>query len=238
MIWALLLVAAPTVEACLDASESAQVALREGRLTEARDGFATCAAATCPDVVRRDCVSRRALIVVPSIVLGVVDDADEALDATLRVDGVAREPGRIELDPGRHTVEVTVGARREDHEILVAEDDRDRDVRVVFARVAPVVRTTTSAPTHTRSIALTAIAGAALTTFAIVGGLGVTRYGDIEDQCGRTRTCSPDDTRATKTMFLVADVALVVGLATGIGALISWLWSGPGAEPELTASTP
>ncbi len=174
MIWALVLLAAPSVEACLDASEAAQVDVREGRVLAARAGFETCADAACPAVVRRDCASRLDTIRVPSIELAVVDDAGVPIpNARVTIDGAPRTVGRIELDPGTHTLSVVTGALRHDAELIVAEADRERAVRVVLARPEPEppIAITAPPPSNTRSIALTAVSGAALATFAIVGAL-------------------------------------------------------------------
>jgi hypothetical protein len=98
---------------CITAAEEGQAARRDGDLLRARERFASCAASSCPAVVRRDCggwlddVSRQ----VPSVVLGARDgQGRDVLDAVASVDGAVvqrrLDGSPVELNPGPHVVRV------------------------------------------------------------------------------------------------------------------------------------
>ena len=97
-------------EACLAAHTDGQKARRDGRLLEARRSFLTCAAASCPDLVKQQCVPWLADIEarIPSVVLDVRDESGRDLgDVRVSVDGTQRlerlDGRRMPLDPGMHT---------------------------------------------------------------------------------------------------------------------------------------
>lgn len=230
----LALAQAPSVEACLDASERAQVALRGGRYLAARDGFEVCVASSCPAVVRRDCRARLKATQnkLASAVVTVVDADGRELEARVQVDGRSYTNGDP-LDPGEHRVKVTANGTTHEGALRLAEGQRDHAVEIVVAPppLPPAIVAEPPPPDEgvdVPSIALTAASGLALVTFAVAGGLGVAEYNRVESSaCGRLRACTSDDTRSAKTLFFVADVALIVGITTGAGALVSWL-----SEPE------
>ncbi len=230
----LALAQAPSLDACLNASERAQVDLRAGRYLAARGGFEVCVASSCPAIVRRDCRTRLKTTQdkLASAVVTVVDADGRELEADVKVDGKGYTNGDP-LDPGEHRVKVTANGTTHQGALRLADGQRDHAVTIVLAPPPPPPAIVAVAPppdegVDVPSIALTAASGLALVTFAIAGGLGVAEYNRVESSpCGRARACTPDDTRSAKTLFFVADVALIVGLTTGVGALVSWLW-----EPE------
>ncbi|MEQ8979465.1 MAG: hypothetical protein RL846_16135, partial [Deltaproteobacteria bacterium] len=134
----LALAQAPSVEACLNASERAQVALRGGRYLAARDGFEVCVASSCPAVVRRDCRARLKATQnkLASAVVTVVDADGRELEARVQVDGRSYTNGDP-LDPGEHRVKVTANGTTHEGALRLAEGQRDHAVEIVVAPPPP-----------------------------------------------------------------------------------------------------
>jgi hypothetical protein len=100
---------AQDMDACIAASDEAVLLRKSERLMEARVPLATCAAPSCPDIVRSSCQQRLAGLnqEIPSIVFVVKDGAGHDLDAVkLMIDGspyADRLGGvAVSLDPGEH----------------------------------------------------------------------------------------------------------------------------------------
>jgi hypothetical protein len=122
-------------------NEAGQDFRRTGKLHDARSAFATCAVASCPKVVRDDCVQRlaEADAAIPTLVF-VVHDAsgDDITSFTIFLDGIPItrpvEGAAVEVDPGEHHVEFRAeGLEPIRKDLLVREGERDRRVEAVFA---------------------------------------------------------------------------------------------------------
>ena len=61
-----------------------------------------------------------------------------------------------------------------------------------------------------------AFAAAGLVVMAVFGGLTVAEHGELAEDCGATRTCTPTDIADAKTFALVSDV----GLGVAVGAAV------------------
>src|SRR5258706_2529266 len=112
-------------EACLEAFESAQRLRKDGKVRKAREDFRTCAAESCPAMVRKDCTDALAELAtrIPTVRVSARDAGGKELeDFSLEIDGeaveVAEEP--IELDPGEHVfVFVFPGGQRSERRITL-----------------------------------------------------------------------------------------------------------------------
>src|ERR1700722_8014523 len=80
------------IDACIQASETAVVLKKAGKLLEERKALSECAAASCPDPVRTSCRERLVAVVraIPTIVFGVKDARGRDLASVkLTIDGAA-----------------------------------------------------------------------------------------------------------------------------------------------------
>lgn len=189
--------ATPTKKECFSSSQIGQDLLRAGKLNDARAHFLTCAAASCPEVVRADCAEHvdevsRAL---PTVVFDARDaDGSDLSAVKVTMDGAPfldHLDGRsVPVDPGayRFTFEVE-GRAPVARSLVIREGEKERRERIVFpalaAPPAPVAPVMPSAPTPSPALpAPSASSGGTQRTVAYalgaaaVGGIGLgTAYG-------------------------------------------------------------
>ncbi len=145
----------PSTSECIDANTKGQDARREHHFSTARKLLGQCSAASCPEIVRDDCIKRLDELVraQPTIVFWVTDASGRDLVAvkvsvdgavlTERVDGTA-----LEVDPGARefTFEVA-GLPPIKQTLVVREGEKGRTEKVVLG-AAPAADT---APLATRA---------------------------------------------------------------------------------------
>lgn len=229
-------VAAPprTPAACLQAHPEAQKLRRAQRLVEARAQLLVCAAAACPDVLRRDCAQwlEEVEALLPSLLVEVRrEDGAELPSARLLVDGrpTPLGPEPLSLDPGPHVVTVTAGGTERQARVVLRPGERARRVRLVFP--APK-EANPEAPGAQRgrgaAYAALAVAAAGIASFAYLGTTGRHIERELHDRCAPT--CTDAEVDPLRWRYRLADASLVVG-AVGLGAAVYLLWPRTPAEP-------
>jgi hypothetical protein len=224
-------------DACVDAYVGAQSARKGGSLLAARRQLEMCTDAACPGMIRRDCAEWLEQVnkALPSVVLVARDEAGhDLLGATATVDGgPVRIDGRtVLLDPGKHVVRVRTAAGEQHEEaIVLAEGEHDRAVVVVFPSAVAPPAPQGPAPAEPQP----ASEGARRVPVAswVLGGLGVVALGlsgafAIRGASDRTslgcdRGCGNGQYDSVNREFIVADVALVAGVALLGAAAVVWL---------------
>lgn len=219
------------VTTCVSHYEEAQIAMRRGRLRNARGELAACLALECPTSLRSDCarwleeVTRR----MPSVVVDCLDDQGRRdVDARRSVDGVdaGTFDGRaIDLDPGPHTARCVGPHGNVDVTFSVAEGERP----VVTARPlhAP---STQPAPARRPPVSAYVFAGigvAALGAFAGFAFAGNAGKSDLEE-C--KPGCADSVIDGVRMKYIVADVSLGVSAVALGAALYLFLRQPPAAE--------
>lgn len=234
-------VAAPTVEQCVSASSAAQREQKSGSYLSARRQLEVCASVECPVVVQNDCTKWLAevLAATPSLVVVARIDGVDQRQARVLLDGhlwQAELSGRPqEVEPGVHDLTVTVGAQTRLQKLLVNVGEKNR--LVVFDFSTPAVADGPSPgpapqpsppPTVGRGapvlpVVFSGLAVAGATAFAV---LGLTGRASLEaltaQECAPTKTCNPAQVADVQRRFLVADVALGVGVVSAVVA--AWQW--------------
>lgn len=246
----LALAAAPdkrSVAACIAASEAAQTSALAGRYHEAAQRFAACSQPECPPAIRVDCARGlgQAEALAPTVVFAVRDDRGGDLpDAVLTVDGgpaLALDGKPVAIEAGKHQVRVVRGEQAVEQALVIVAGEKARAVAFVLQPAAkllvPQPRESTfevlpsPKPTEARSRA-TRVGPWVLTGVALVGGALFTGFGlagrggwlELSQRpCASSRTCLEADQAPIRQQLLVADVALGVGLAAAVGALVWWL---------------
>ncbi len=226
------------VDACISASETAQLERAAGRLESARIELSRCLASDCPALIRRDCEAYLADVekATPTVVFRVRDERGDVEGAEIRVDGAAKAvsvDGRARaFDPGPHDVEVVLANRPPVRTRFVAEETvKGRIVEIqlpVEARPSPsaTIAVPRGRPTEglttgalLATIGLAGLSVVGLGTFTIVGLGADADYRELRDTCGSR--CEPGRADDLKTRFLVADVALGVSVvALAASALV------------------
>jgi len=135
---------AQTDDACIAASEKALTLRKAGKLLDARKELSTCAASSCPDVVKVSCQQRLGELnqSLPSIVFDVKDASGRDLaNVRLAVDGAPYSDklggAAISLDPGDHefrfeVVDQTPVVRH----FVLREGEKNRREPIVVGSVA------------------------------------------------------------------------------------------------------
>ncbi len=232
---------ADEVEECAAAAEKGQELRDQSKLVEAREAIVRCAQSTCPKMVRGDCekwlpeVEAR----IPTVVLHAVDGAGGDLVAVKverngapwldELDGAAIQvnPGAIKL---RFTAE---GYEPLDKEVVVAEGQRGRIIEITLTKTGgaaapgpapkggstPPDERIDDGPGPLPWIAM-GVGVAGLGTFAITQILASGEVSDVEDGCGKTKTCTDEELDPIRTKLTISAIGLGVGIA-GVGASIA-----------------
>lgn len=201
-----------------------------------------CAQESCPALVANDCATWASEIEasLSSVVFAVSDSSgQDVVDAHIYANGrliSERADGRaIAIDPGTYTFRFEAPPRAAVEEtVSIRQSEKNRIVRVQFGVLktekpgqmalprdtqAPRAPKPRGIPTGTWVLGGVALAGAAaFTTFALLG------HGKYEDakKCRTEPDCDELDSLidAGKRDYVVADVALGVGIASATAALI------------------
>jgi hypothetical protein len=151
---------------------------------------------------------------------GRQNDALDAWRAYLNATTDERERAQIEA-------RIAILARKIDDLDRLEREKRAAEER----RAAEADRSTQPTPepaAHRRRVPVStwAFAGVAVVGFGSFGWFwwkGVDRATDLRDSCAPS--CSHDDVSSARTRFVIADVALGVGIAAGVGAIVTYLAS-------------
>jgi hypothetical protein len=226
------LAAASTAGECVSASNASAELRVDHKLRKAREQLLTCVAASCPVVVRDECMKRMDQVVaeIPTVVFHATDGEGHELSAVKvtmddevlndHLDGSA-----MALDPGEHrfTFE-TAGRPPLTKTILVHEGDKDRAEAVVLAPApsapAAPARADDGAPPRSASTMRTigfAVGGvgiAGLVVGGIFGGLALDAWGQASSECPGRVGCSAQalGNRSNAVTFsTVSDVGFIAG---------------------------
>jgi hypothetical protein len=222
--------ATPTKSECVDANTRGQEHRIAKKLHTAREDFATCATASCPELVRNDCRERLAEVnrSMPSIVVVV----PPAQGAFLTLDGasIPLDQAPLDADPGEHELTLNVpGNAPVTHRITLAE--RERQHRDVFpALVSRAVRAEpdvqkphgTTPPLRIAGIVTGAVALVGVGFGAAFGVAGFGAWNSAKTECsGSTCNLAPaladrshalDFATASDVAFVVSGVLLAAGV--------------------------
>lgn len=238
--------AAPDKKACVDAYEETQKLKKAGKLLEAKKRALVCAQSECAPVVRDDCTSWSVELdkSIPSIVLVVTDaDGKDITDAKAFIDGEEvsshKEGKAILLDPGSHKLRVErVGFDTIEQEVVAHEGDKNRSITVKFPKkggeepakgttepppgdAGPKTTTMVAKPIPGATWVLLGVGVVGLAGFATFGTMGKSKKSDL-DASGCKPACSSSDVDAAKKDFLIADIALGVGVVSlGVAAVLA-----------------
>jgi hypothetical protein len=126
--------AEPTKKQCVEANDAAQDLRQARKLRQAREKLVLCSAASCPGIVREDCVQRLSEVdaAMPSIIFEAKDAAGSDLSAvTVTLDGaplVEKLDGTpVRVDPGEHVFVLTPEGRPSvTKRLVLSEHDQGR----------------------------------------------------------------------------------------------------------------
>ena len=250
--------AEPGVSECLAASEASLKAGNEHQLRAERRSLLICAAPSCPNAVRKECMLRveQVTVAIPSLVFEAKDENGKDLSEVKvtmdsevlanRLDGSA-----IAIDPGSHTfVFETEGQKPVTKDLVVREAVKERHEEVQFGVLRTALQGATSGKNSdsgaqgtggfgTQKVIAVVAAGigaAGLITGGVFGVLALDKKKEGERIC--PAKCSTQDGvdawSAAKLDGNVATIAFAVGGVALAGGAILWFTAGsPNAPTEV-----
>jgi hypothetical protein len=216
--------------ACLASYDAGQAARDEQKLTKARREFAVCASASCPAVLRTDCIAwlREADAVMPTVVLRATDDGGrDRTDVEVDLDGVpfvhTLDGTAIGVDPGLHVFRLRAArAAPVEERVVVARGEKNRVVVVhvpgAAGQPAPA-RETPRSPTAVLPAVLAGIAVLALGGATYFYAKGIHDGDALRDRCGSPPSCPRADVDAVQAKLVTGDVMASVGLLAAGAAI-------------------
>jgi hypothetical protein len=229
---------------CLKSFEAGQVARRANHLLEARGAFVVCGQDECPAQVKRSCIGWLSDVerAIPGISIQVQGrDGCDHPEASVQLDAspVVADGRRIEVDPGSHVVRVELAGEVRVSDVVAADGERQRVVRISFGDAGAVCgaapapeRTGTPAPIapstepgSARPLPSTVwiLGGVGIAALGVGGAFGIAGFdqkGTLDDCKG---TCAQSDVDTMQRTFLIADVGLGIGLVALAAATVLYL---------------
>jgi len=246
-------------DACIDGADDGQALRDEGKLRDARARLLTCANTACPSAIAKDCGTWLADVEsrIPTVVVSAVDAAgNDLVDVKVLLDGqpfLERLSGtEVSIDPGPHHLRyehtAVPGSPSIEENIVIYERQKGRALVAKFHAAHPEsspqgasAPESSAAPARHPSapIAAYVVGGVglvALGSAAFFGLRGRADYSNLDDTCGRTRSCPQSDIDAVKTKFTIADISLGVGIAAIGVAAVLYFTHPKTAEPRTAAA--
>lgn len=228
--------------ACVSAYSNAQDLRASSKLIAAQRELRSCARATCPSFIQRDCTQwlEQVEASTPTVVVSAKDgaghdvtDVSVTLDDTAfleKLDGLA-----VAIDPGPHVLTLRHGTDPAiTQNVIVRTGEKNRAFDVVFAKPVeppvekPIVVVREPLPVeparHERLIASplrplgVVVIGVAVASLLVGGGSGIAAFVNKGQHCAGA-TCDPGTVSSLSTETTLATVALIAGVvlaATGV----------------------
>jgi hypothetical protein len=232
-----------TKEACSDAYSDSQLRRRNNELLLARQKLRLCASEACPSFARNDCADWLGQVekAIPSVVLEAKDDKGYVFDVTVTMDGAVlatQLDGKpIDIDPGAHIFRFVRASTANnpansppnnppiEQQIIVHAGEKGRPVTAswVTPKAAPPAGSETSArreapevpmerPVPKVAYVLGGVGIVGLGAFTYFGLSGNAKKSSLSSSC--SPFCSDSDVSGVQTRYLVADIALAVGVVS------------------------
>jgi hypothetical protein len=209
----------PTKQQCADAYTQAQVLRAKDKLVLAKKQVDLCNDPACPQALRKDCTAWVVELQesVPVLAVDVVDERGRAVpSAHVTVDGSAVASGQsLTLDPGSHTLAADAPDMVSASETLeLAKGEKRHATLTLKARVVETTpEVSASKPLPVAAIVLATVGVAFVGGFIGFGVAGNSKRTDL-DAVRCAPSCAQADVDSIKTDYVIADVALGVGLAS------------------------
>jgi hypothetical protein len=185
--------------------------------------------------VQTDCTSWLGQVIdaVPTVVLAAKVGEENVFEVNVTMDGnplATQLDGKpIEVDPGLHTfVFERVGNPSVEKKTIVSQRDKGQLVSVSWPAKAaatpapsPELPVEKERPVPPLFYVLSGTTVAGFATFAVLGLMGESTKSDLESSC--SPHCSTSEVSSLETRFIVADVAVGIGAASALGALVVFL---------------
>jgi hypothetical protein len=233
---------AATDDECIASAIAGQRLQKEEKFAEAQARFFECAKPECPAEVTSSCTGflRSAQDLMPSILI-VLKGADgkervATQQTVLLVDGkplpgALRTSDPISLNPGAHEIRVTGDGIEVTQKITLRKFEKGRLLSFQqgpspVIQPAPAKPGTAAAPAKTAIPTMAYVAGgAALVGLGVFTAFGIMGINDRANSACNTG-CAEQDYSRVQSKFLVADIALGVGVVGAVAAAAFLLFGG------------
>lgn len=234
-------------EQCVASYEETQKLRKASHLIEARTQALLCAQDACPGFVRAECSSWAASIdeATPTLVFEARDaDGNDLFDVTVALDAAplaAKLDGKaVAVDPGPHTLRFgATGYDAEEQRLIAREGEKGRVVAIRLRKAAAAPATTPmeprspqdngarkDAPERKTPLYVWGLGGAGvvgLSTFAFFALRASSQQSTLDGRNCKPH-CLPADVSLVKRNYVIADVALVTGVAALGAAAFLYFW--------------
>ncbi len=233
-------------ERCVAAHAEAQRLRIAGRWIDARSQLLICAQAECPNLVASDCgmwlpevESSLSSLVFAVAGAGGRDLVDVRVFANDRLMTERTDGRALTLDPGRYVFRFEAdGYAPLDLDVSIRQSEKNRILRVELQQAA----STTTQPEHEAAASTDESGGIPVASYVLGGtalvALGAFTYFAVSGKNRLdelTASCGPDDcterqVQGGKSQYIAADIALGVGVASAVAAVVVYFAAG-GADP-------
>jgi hypothetical protein len=244
---------------CIAAADEGQKLRDDGKLTEARERFITCAAKACPSVIAKQCSQwlTDADQNTPTVTFRALDDqGKETFTVKVSIDGAqvasTIEARALPINPGEHIVrfELADGRSLEDR-VLLRPGEKNRMIELSFQPKTPVIAPSKTTPvtppppvepTNDNGFRVPLLGWVGLGV-GVVGGIMTVAFAvsannaetDLRTSCAPN--CDSSQKSSIDTKVALANVGLVVGLV-GLGvAVVTTVMANTGAKAKKPETT-
>jgi hypothetical protein len=223
-------------EQCAAQAEAGQRLRASGSLRGAREKFTSCGGKSCPRTVQTDCARwlEEVSMSLPSAIFRAYGrDKAEILSANVTIDDEPTTTNGIPyvLDPGPHTLRIQTedGTAEEKFLLVLGEKNRNVSLRVPSAEATPFPPP--APPPESAPVVLYVGVGlglAAMTTGAILWGVGASDHSALQSSCAPAGVCSRDSVSSAQLKLIAGDLLFPVGLVL-TGLAVYFIWQTPSA---------
>jgi hypothetical protein len=239
--------AQPSVQQCLEASDTSIELETRGDLLSTRAALRTCASLSCPQAVRDECARRIGLVEqnIPSVIAEVRDASGRVPPgATLVVDGGAPTPASeepLELEPGSHTLTASAPSMGTvTRRVQLSAREKNRTFRLVLRSSDEVAPDSRRLPPLRAAALLTGGVGlAALATASVFAAITLERKQDAKALCPNPTCTSPAGAESWQRASAAGNITtgFVVGGSLAL-AVAAGLWFAGGDDDVAVAVGP
>ncbi len=216
---------AQTKKTCLASFRESQRARKRSQLLASRAELLVCGQATCPAVIRVQCVKWMAEVraAVPTIVVAATDsNGKDLVDIRVALDGKAISSPQgtpIELDPGAHQLKVEHDGQTLEQRIVAVQGRKNHVVTVRFeTETGPTGPVEKSFRMPVPSWIGFGVGAASMLVGALTGGIAIVKGDELQDAC-ENDICHPPQKQALDSGTALAHTSTVF-LSVGGGALV------------------
>jgi hypothetical protein len=236
----------PTTEECVAANEKAGPLQHSGKLREAHANLLRCSAASCPGVVRDDCIKSATLIetALPTIVFEAKDAAGNDVSAVrVTVDGAGLADQltgtALEVDPGEHVFVFEAGGQTVEKRMIIHQGEKNRRERVVLGAPAAPSPGPTAPPEQapeargrglglekTLAIGAGGLGVAGIALGSVLGVLANSKWQQAKTDCGAgcaQGATARDEASNAHSMATLANVSFAVGAVALAAGVVLWV---------------